>query len=402
MRAGAGPDEVPGAPPGPAGAPAGRSLEARVDEGVRRGVEFLFARYDAKEAWGGAMGTGVYGGVGVAYPYATGPTAFCCFALLKAGVPPDEPRMKRALGWLRVNHRIPGVTYELATLLLAVAEAGGARRCPDFRRPPLRAERTTERYKPPKGCPIPKERWTWICDLAARLLVFQSSNGGWRYYPSDFHSGGIADTSSTQFALLALSTASRIGYAVPEAVFEKARAFLLASQEREGPSVPRAIHLPGGEAEALDRCRGFPYIAGSDVMPYRRVTGGMTAAGLASLLLVREELPPDPRTETAILDAFAWVGRYFAVEANPGAAPFLAGSYAYCWLYALERCGDLMGRELIGGRSWFAEGARHLLAQQRADGAIPDPTCMQPQDVLGTAFALLFLTRATRPVSGGD
>jgi hypothetical protein len=128
----------------------------------------------------------------------------------------------------------------------------------------------------------------------------------------------------------------------------------------------------------------------------------MTAAGLASLLLVREELPQDEGTERAILDAFAWIGRYFAVEVNPGAAPFLEGSYTFCWLYALERCGDLAGKELIGGRSWFSEGARHLLALQREDGAFPDETCMNPQDVLGTSFALLFLTRATRPVSGGD
>ncbi|MGH2670074.1 MAG: DUF4159 domain-containing protein, partial [bacterium] len=102
-----------------------------------------------------------------------------------------------------------------------------------------------------------------------------------------------------------------------------------------------------------------------------------------------------------ILDAFAWIGRYFTIEVNPGAAPFLNGSYQFVWLYALERSGDLMGREVIGERSWFVEGAEHLLARQRDDGAIADPTCMNPNDVLGTAFALLFLTRASRPVSGG-
>ena len=61
----------------------------------------------------------------------------------------------------------------------------------------------------------------------------------------------------------------------------------------------------------------------------------------------------------------------------------------------------LAQREVIGGRSWFAEGARYFLGVQRKDGAFVDPTCMNPQDILGTSFALLFLTRASRPISGG-
>ena len=99
-------------------------------------------------------------------------------------------------------------------------------------------------------------------------------------------------------------------------------------------------------------------------------------------------------------DGFAWLGRYFTVRVNPGRAPFLGGSYHYTYLYALERCGDLGRREVIGGRSWFAEGARFLLTRQSENGAFADPTCMNPKDVLGTAFALLFLTRASKPVSG--
>ena len=62
---------------------------------------------------------------------------------------------------------------------------------------------------------------------------------------------------------------------------------------------------------------------------------------------------------------------------------------------------SLAKREIVGGRSWFSEGSRFFLGLQREDGAIPDPTCMSPKDVLGTATALLFLTRATKPISGG-
>jgi hypothetical protein len=379
---------------------AGPGLEARVEAGVERGVAFLLSRYDKSDGWGNALGNGVYGGVGKAYPYDAGPTALVCFALLKAGVEPDHEVLRKAFSFLRVKHRTPAVAYELSVELLAVLERSGAARGPDFRLAALRGKRSDQRFKRPVGSPIATRHWTWIVDLAGKLIGFQASNGGWRYYPKDFHSGGRSDVSSTQFALLALTTASRAGYDVPREVFQRARDYLIGSQAKSGPAVPRAIHVPGGEADAKDRARGFPYIADSDVPAYRRISGGMTAAGVASLLLVREELGGDPGIDQAILDGYAWLGRYFTVKVNPGYAPFLAGSYHYTYLYALERCGDLGRREVLGGRSWFAEGARLLLSRQREDGAFPDPTCMNPEDVLGTAFALLYLTRASRPVSG--
>ncbi|MHC4817979.1 MAG: hypothetical protein ACYTF8_07985 [Planctomycetota bacterium] len=380
----------------------GESLETRIGEGVQRGVDLLLGKFDPKAGWGQALGTGTYGNVGRAYPYYAGPTALVCYALLKAGVPPDHPTVKKAFSFLRVKHRTPGVAYEISVQLLAVAERAGAKRCPDFRLGTLRERRTTHRFKKPKGSPFSTQYWTWMADLAKRLMRFQARNGGWRYYPDDFHSGGRADVSSTQFALLALTTASRCGYDVPAEVFEKARFFLLQSQQKKGRDVPRAIHVPGGPEDAFDRARGFPYIANSDVAPYRRISGGMTAAAVASLLLVRDELGSDEDIERAILDGFAWLGRYFTVRVNPGYQPFLQGSYHFLYLYAVERSGDIARREVIGGRSWFVEGANYLLSIQRRDGAFVDATCMNPKDVLGTAFALLFLTRAHRPVTGSD
>ncbi len=376
------------------------SFETSVNTGVQRGVAFLLKEFDKKKGWGGALGTGTYGNKGRAYPYAGGPTAIICYALMKAGVPRDHKTLKRALSFLRTRHRLPGVTYEMAVVLMAVAEYAGAKTCPDYRQGDRRVLRTLHRFKKPRGHPFKTTYWTWLVDLTKKLMVFQAKNGGWRYYPNDFHSGGTADTSSTQFALLALSIASRCGVAVPNEVFRRARTYLLKAQRENGPLVARAIHVPGGAANAVDEARPFPYIARSNVLPYRRASGGMTAAGVASLLLVHDELGATPETEKAIRDGFAWMGRYFTVRVNPGYAPFLDGSYHFVWLYALERCGDLARRELIGGRSWFPEGGRYLLEIQREDGAFVDPTCMNPKDRLGTALALLFLTRAHKPVSG--
>jgi len=383
----------------PPAAGAAPSLESRVEKAVAKGRTFLLERFDRKEGWGLAKGTGTYSDVGQPYYYPAGMLSFVTFALLKAGAPRDHEVIRRAISKMRVRHRTPPIAYELSMHLLAVAEYAG--KTPDFRSPERAEHRSTERYKKPKGSPIRREHWTWIVQLAEKLVKFQSEGGGWRYYPNDFHSGGREDVSSTQFALLALSTASRYGYDVDGKVFKKARAYLLRVQDNDGPRVPRAIHVKGGPADALDRARGFCYIRGAKAAPHWRASnGGMTAAGVASLLLVRRELGHDEELDRAILDGFAWLGRYFTVRVHPGRAPFLGGSYHYTYLYALERCGDLAGREVIGERSWYAEGARYLLSRQAENGAFLEPTCMNPKDVLGTACALLFLTRASRPVSG--
>ncbi|MHC4932959.1 MAG: hypothetical protein ACYTGV_12285 [Planctomycetota bacterium] len=71
--------------------------------------------------------------------------------------------------------------------------------------------------------------------------------------------------------------------------------------------------------------------------------------------------------------------------------------YHYYHLYGIERVGALSGKREIGGKAWYPRGADWLVGQQRANGAWVDDTCMRPDDVLGTCFALLFLKKATPP-----
>ena len=83
------------------------SLKTRVDTAVADAAAFLKSKYDPKRGWGGARGTGVYGNVGTAYPYEAGPTALCVYALLKAGVPADDPVLRKAMTFLRVQLQHP-------------------------------------------------------------------------------------------------------------------------------------------------------------------------------------------------------------------------------------------------------------------------------------------------------
>jgi hypothetical protein len=125
-------------------------------------------------------------------------------------------------------------------------------------------------------------------------------------------------------------------------------------------------------------------------------TMGMTASGVAVLFAADDELaalrpadctgtPPDHNVETGL----AWIDAHFdqSREAHE-IGGFSLRNYA---LYAIARIGMISGRKYFGQRDWYQDGAKMLLASQKAaDGSwdnLPD-----------TCFATLFLTRGRNPV----
>jgi hypothetical protein len=97
-------------------------------------------------------------------------------------------------------------------------------------------------------------------------------------------------------------------------------------------------------------------------------------------------------------DAFAWLEHHFAVLYNP---PSGAPAWHYYYLYGLERAAVLGGRDLLGTKDWYLEGARYLVGAQRPDGRWSTGALgfaeFEASDALDTAWAILFLARATRP-----
>jgi len=88
------------------------------------------------------------------------------------------------------------------------------------------------------------------------------------------------------------------------------------------------------------------------------------------------------------------------VTANPGthdAADGGQGGWQYYYLYALERAGIFVGTETLGAHEWYAEGAQYLLAQQKDDGSWLSKGA--DHAIWDTCFAILFLRRATRPLT---
>ena len=216
----------------------------RVEEAVKRAVAWLKSQQKEDGHW---EGTGAYMEM---YPFGT--TALAVYALLKGGVPPNDPCIQKALAWLKKGG-FPG-TYSVSCLILALAAM-----C----EPPApvkqveKAEmKKLEKLKTRVFEPVEKrirKRFKraprWIQDWLRRAvnwLIKVKTKTVWRYPGRDpgepsrrkgVGIGGMEDASNAQYAMLALFAAKRLGLGIPHHVFEEVAEYYLKHQDKDGPEV---------------------------------------------------------------------------------------------------------------------------------------------------------------------
>ena len=292
------------------------------------------------------------------YAQPGGVTALAAYALLQAGVAPEDKALAPALEKTRLLKNENTYVVSLKALALAAAD-------PD-------------RYK------------AEIQACADWLVETQHATGAWGYgrTPPTIApaSGGTVqaarneaelrqtyerpDTSNTQFAVLALSEAERAGARVPADVWRKADRHF------------RVTQLPGG---------GWGYVHhGPDP---EEAYGSVTAAAVASLLLCGDRLARQEPAETTaerietVEKGLEWIAANYSLKENPSREL----AWYYFWLYALERAGVASGRRNFGEHDWFREGTSLLLKGQRSDGSWTDR-------LYHDALCLLFLAKGLKPV----
>lgn len=310
-----------------------------VQQAIQKGVEFLRNQQSPAGTWG--EWANQPGGV----------TSLVTLSLLYCGVDPSDPAIQRALSRLRKIS--PQYTYvvSLQTMVLARAE-------------------------PEQDLLMIRRNVAW---LQAKQIASGPNQGGWSY-PM-----GQGDNSNSQFALLALFEAEQAGVRVDPQIWRRAKAYWESRQNPDGSWGYQAAGSPG--------------------------TGSMTSAGIASMVIANDRVGPvDARIEGDRIECCArgeggndsvargleWMGKFFSVTTNPGSPRRL---WHYYYMYGMERVGRMTAHRFIGGHDWYREGADYLVRQQdKLSGYWRGAGPAEDEPEIGTALALLFLSKGRRPV----
>ncbi len=288
-----------------------------------------------------------------------GSTALSVIALRAAGYPIKHPAIQKALQStmllfdrvgrpaLRPTNR-DRETYVLAMLALALCELD------------------TKRHR------VPLEA------LRQRLVQGMLEHGAWGYQcrtPTDKGKPGRSDNSCTQYAVLALRELHRRGFAVPKDTWQNVAAYFRKSQRGDG---------------------GWNYHHG-----HAGNLISMTSAGVSSLTICLEGMHGRQagdaiRKDAAIQRGLSELGRRLMIDGFADSS-----TYAY---YGVERACILGGADQFAAKhrtyDWYKRGARRLVSSQSADGAMHARGSNYYGSSIDSAYAILFLTRATQTIGG--
>ncbi|HUY93535.1 MAG TPA: DUF4159 domain-containing protein [Pirellulales bacterium] len=309
-----------------------------VRDSIDRGVSYLKNEQRNDGSWPDPVG------------YPGGITALCTLALLNCGVPPNDPQVQSALNYLRKLP--PSMTYSTAlqTMVLCAAE-------------------------PKTNLQLVRRNALWF---QAQQKRDGPRKGAWGYPQAE------GDNSNTQFALLALHEAERIGVSVSDQTWRLALDYWSRTQN---PNGSWGYH------------------------PGQPGTGSMTCAGIAAMVITADRLNRgdaeidghrirccgEQESNEPVERALAWFGRNFSSDINPGTHG--AQGWLLYYLYGIERVGRLTNRRLIGQHDWYREGATKLVRiQEPLSGYWKGVGHAEDNPHVATSLALLFLSKGRRPV----
>ncbi|MDR2762476.1 MAG: DUF4159 domain-containing protein [Planctomycetaceae bacterium] len=292
-----------------------------------------------------------------------GSTALAIIALVSCGEPRDSATIKRGMNFLRAfAGEKAGRNYSIALQTMAFCLVDPA-----------------------------KDKM-----LISRNIVLLEKNqihkngsphdGGWDYSPGSQRT----DLSNSQFSILALYEAERVGVNANNDTWRRAYRYWSDTQNVGFPSTGSWGYVPSDSGKGSTDHRG-----------------SMTCAGLASLIITSGVLEKgsaavegekiicfqqqDKLAAEKLKIGFKWIADHFSVSKNPG----VEGTYLYYYLYALERVGRMTNQRFIGNHDWYREGTDKLLhLRDKVDGSWREGSFIDSQ----TAMALLFLSKGRRPV----
>ncbi len=364
-------------------------------------------------------------------------------ALLDAEMPREDPCIQKALRALHnmetgrmAAGQIDGPVYSYAVALLLfqkyyekeqmaakVLEASDA---DDYKKATAKVWRG-----------VRPEHRDMIAKMVA-VLTKEDHSFGWSYLApatqdglsEDITGTAYRDNSNSQYAVMGLKSASLLGATFDRAILSGEAKRLIRCYKPD-PACP-AIRVrltgenderrTGTEASSTIVPGGWDYTslkaapALDDGTAKSVAASAMTAAGISSLVICRDELRLSGLLDAKlkgeidlhIHGALHWVGRNFSHRYVRGQASmriYAEGWGKYYDLYSIERAGVLSNVRKMADAEWYAEGATLLVETQQSNGAWPDIAGMKPTgenkgpNTVDHCFAILFLKRAVVPVT---
>ncbi len=325
-------------------APAARAAAPRevMDQDVDRSIEelkrFLYGNQDKTGAWPNYYANNLVPEGGV--------TALAMFALMEAGEPITDARIKKGIEALAAVKADRTTLYTIAFRAMVLSQVLLQDKDSVYREQ-LKAD---------------------IKYLSENKTATAANTGAWGYKGPE----AAGDNSCSQIALLALWEADLAGLDIDSAIIKRAEQTWAKRQQADG-----------GWTYA-----GITTVKGDSTTP-------MTSAALASLFICRDVISAATYTLQPAVDK-AW--DYLNTKLT---SKYIENGYlAFC----VQRVGMTTGRKFIAKMDWFAEGAARLCEPRPAGrnyGAPLSPGLQQPQwgPVIEAAFELIFLSRGRIPLT---
>jgi len=344
--------------------------------------------------------------------YHSGRLAIGLLAMIKGGIPKDDPVLVKCLNELRKRTLVD--TYTIGNALMALESYYQ----PASEISMLRSgtiDRPGKRKVSPEDFALMEK---WVGRLMTNIDRRVDSEYLVRF---NYVGGNRFDNSLQQYGLLGLYAAHLCGVEIKASIWEASANHLLDVQDEGGSKMSLELmdyrthtrlqfdpeaHVT--TARVSGRPNGWSYTDPRHGGAEGGIWGSMTCAGITGLAicqaamldyekLKRRKLQND--ASRARNDGFAWLAKNMTVRYHPGALT-RQHRWHYYYLYGLERAALLSGVALIQDRDWYFEGAMMLTLAQLENGNWPSELTGDEQ-IERSAMAILFLKQSTSPVLTG-
>ncbi|MEM7625635.1 MAG: DUF4159 domain-containing protein [Planctomycetota bacterium] len=317
--------------------------DAQVQAGIERMRAWLYEQQDAAT---GSWDDPAWPELDRQSYHATAETALVTYALLVSGESRQDPRLAKAIEYLKANRVQSTYLAAMRAHLWALL--------------------------PEESMPLLKQEANYL---------EKTERGGKFFYTPDSNFGS---NSLTQYGVLGMWEHRKRGGKVDEDFWERVGEYILGDQNDDG---------------------GWRYDSTRPSLRGGQSTASMTAASLVVLQIVQQELERDQRRPNAELAAaiergVAWLDERFDPAENSGYGN--GNPFRYYYLYGIERIALAGGISRLNGRDWFEAGARFILEREDERGHIKRGRGLDDNsNRIDTAFALLFLSRGRVPLWAG-